>query len=440
MVPRAARGDKETPLIHTPQVSLGSTCTLRHSAPRCSAGGSTNNPPSRAGARWVHIASGMASRARFPPVVVHSHARSGSTLLIELLGRDPQIWITYEPLQDVRQLPPTAAPMAMGGCRSAETGASGDPLVAQCPWRDATLLVALLACDTLPLLTTWYTDFELGGRRGGFVPHYDPPIPGSEWANTSQFPEMAISRAAQYREQARACRERPGHAVKTVRMNGQLDALYKVSHAFGKKAPLVLHLVRKPFSVYASRKNLSKPFGLPTAAEIAPARRQRLREWAQSMCTATRHDVATGRAQAAGAYDLVTFAELVRRPRQLVERLYSRHFHRAVPRAVYAFISTHIRSNESAVESDAWEFKYGTSARSVERVEQRWREQLEPWEVREIEAVCGRGALTSSDRGGGGGGSEESSSPAEASRYGKVGVGGKPKAARPGKAQRRSGR
>ena len=366
----------------------------------------------------------MTSRARFPPIVVHSHARSGSTLLLELLGHDPQVWTAYEPLQDVRQLPPTG-PAVTEGCRSAETGAAGDPLMAKCPWRDATLLVALLACDTLPLLAAWYADFELGGRSGGFVPHYDPPVAGSEWASISLFPQMATSRAAQYREQVRACRERPGHAIKTVRMNGQLDALYKVSHAFGKKPPLVLHLVRKPFSVYASRKNLTNSFGLPTTAETTPAHRQRLlRDWAQSTCTATRRDIATGKAQAAGAYDLVTFAELVRRPRQLVERLYSRHFHRPVPRAVYSYISTHILPNESAVESDAWQFKYGTSARSIERVEQRWREQLEPWEVREIEAVCGRGALTS------GGGEEELSSGR---------MGGKPKAARPGKAQKRGG-
>ena len=95
----------------------------------------------------------MTSRARFPPIVVHSHARSGSTLLLELLGRDPQVWTAYEPLQDVRQLPPTA-PVVTDRCRSAETGAAGDPLMAKCPWRDATLLVALLACDTLPLLAT----------------------------------------------------------------------------------------------------------------------------------------------------------------------------------------------------------------------------------------------------------------------------------------------
>ena len=37
-------------------------------------------------------------------VVVHSHARSGSTLLFELLAQDPQVWGAYEPLQDVRQL------------------------------------------------------------------------------------------------------------------------------------------------------------------------------------------------------------------------------------------------------------------------------------------------------------------------------------------------
>ena len=369
-------------------------------------------------------------RARFPPVVVHSHARSGSTLLYELLGQDPQVWAAYEPLQDVRQVQPNAGVVA-DGCRSAETGATGDPLMARCPMRDATLLVSLLACDTLPLLAAWYADFELGGRRGGYVPHYAPPVVGSEWASTERFPNMAYSRAVQYREQVRACRERPGHVAKTVRMNGQLDALYKVSRALGKKAPLVLHLVRKPLSVYASRRNLSNPFGLPVAETAHQLRRRVLRDWAQSTCTATRRDVTTGRAQAAGAYELVTFAELVRRPRQLIERLYAQHFRRPVPRAVYAYIDRHIRPNDSAVESDAWQYKYGTSARSLERVEQRWKEQLEPWEVREIEAACGRGSSGGKDvpavttepaafhpLGGGGGG---------------VGLAGAFKAARPGK-------
>ena len=121
----------------------------------------------------------------------------------------------------------------------------------------------------------------------------------------------------------------------------------------------------------------------------------------------------------------------MRRPRQLIERLYAQHFRRPVPRAVYAYIDRHIRPNNSAVESDAWQYKYGTSARSLERVEQRWKEQLEPWEVREIEAACGRGSSGGKDVpavttepaafhpfGGGGGG---------------VGLAGAFKAARPGK-------
>ena len=106
---------------------------------------------------------------------------------------------------------------------------------------------------------------------------------------------------------------------------------------------------------------------------------------------ATRRDIAAGRRFGGSAYQLVTFAELVRRPRQLVERIYANHFHRAVPAAVYAYIQSHLQPNESAVESGEWQYKYGTSARNLDKVEQRWREQLEPWELQEIDAACGKG-------------------------------------------------
>mgnify|MGYP006142744793 FL=1 len=350
-------------------------------------------------------------RANFPPVVVHSHARSGSTLLYELLGQDPQVWTAYEPLQDVRQI--GRGTSTAERCRSAESG-GGDPLTAHCPMRDAALLLALLSCDTLPLLSAWYADFELDGRQGGFVPHFAPPGPGSVWASSTLFPNMASNRAAQYRAQARACRAQPGHVLKTVRMNGQLQALYSVSRALNRKPPVVLQLVRKPRSVYASRKNLSNPFGLPPAAlatcggggssvgngagssgGVSPSchevRRSQLRDWATSTCSATRRDIAAGRQFGGSAYQLVTFAELVRRPRQLVERIYANHFHRAVPAAVYAYIQSHLQPNESAVESGEWQYKYGTSARNLDKVEQRWREQLEPWELQEIDAACGKG-------------------------------------------------
>lgn len=339
-----------------------------------------------------------AVRANFPPVVVHSHARSGSTLLYELLGQDPQVWTAYEPLQDVRQIGRGVSTTAR--CRSADYG-GGDPLNARCPMRDAALLVALLSCDPLPLLTAWYADFELDGQQGGFVPHFAPPGPGSVWASTTLFPNMASTRAAQYRAQARACRARPGHLLKTVRMNGQLQTLYNISRALNRKLPVVLQLVRKPRSVYASRKNLSNPFGLPPAALVAcggrggspschEVRRSQLRDWAMSTCTATRRDIAAGRRFGGGAYQLVTFGELLRRPRQLVERIYANHFHRAVPAEVYAYIQSHLQPNESAVESGEWQFKYGTSARNLDKVEQRWREQLEPWELQEIDAACGK--------------------------------------------------
>ena len=187
--------------------------------------------------------------------------------------------------------------------------------------------------------------------------------------------------------QGQACRQRRGAIVKTIRMNGNLDTIFRAARTLATKPPLVLHLVREPVSVYASRKNLSNPFGIPPTVANG-----RLCSWAESTCTATRRDIAAGRAQGSrGSYELVTFSELLHRPRQLVKRIYTRHLNRTVPRAVHEYISSHIKhkGNDTAGQSQAWEFKYGTSSRNIERVQNRWREQLQPWEARQIELGCG---------------------------------------------------
>ena len=319
---------------------------------------------------------------RHAPILVHAHARSGSTLLLEMLSQDPELWAAYEPLQDIRQLPPKEyAPDVR--CRRSEIG-YGEPLASRCPLRDAMLLLALLMCDMLPMIALWYHNFEIDGHTGGYVPHSGTRW-GSAWSPAAQFPDIAISRTRQYLVQGQACRQRRGAIVKTVRMNGDLDAIFRVASTFATKPPLVLHLVREPLSVYASRKNLSKPFGIPSTVANGS-----LRSWAKRTCAATRHDIATGKAQATGSYELVTFSELLYRPRQLVKRIYTRHLNRAVPRAVHEYIRSHIKPERgyTGYESQAWQFKYGTSSRNIERVHNRWRDQLQQWEVHQIELGC----------------------------------------------------
>ena len=324
----------------------------------------------------------MLHGARHAPILVHAHARSGSTLLLEMLSQDPELWTAYEPLQDTRQLPPkTHTPDV--DCRRPEIG-YGEPLASRCPLRDAVLLLALLACDMLPIIALWHHNFELDGHAGGYVPHRGS-LWGSVWSPAAQFSDMAISRTRQYLVQGQACRQRRGAIAKTIRMNGNLDTIFRVARTFATKPPLVLHLVRKPLSVYASRKNLSNPFGIPPTVANGS-----LRSWAESTCTATRRDIAAGKAQATGSYELVTFSELLSRPRQLVKRIYTRHLNRTVPRAVREYISSHIKhkGNDAGVQSQVWQFKYGTSARNIEHVHNRWREQLQPWEASQIELGC----------------------------------------------------
>lgn len=325
---------------------------------------------------------------RYAPILVHAHARSGSTLLLEMLGQDPKLWAAYEPLHDVRKLPPLHPETRKRRfrCRSSEDG-EGDPLASSCPWRDATLLLAFLACDMLPMTSSWHQYFELDGHAGGYVPNRAAPW-GSEWSPGSSSPS---ERTRQYLAQGQACRQRSGTIAKTVRMNGDLDTIFRVARTLEAKPPLVLHLVRGPLSVYASRRNLSNPFGIPPTAFNGS-----LRSWSSGTCAATHRDVATGHAQAAGSYEMVTFLELLRRPRRLVNRIYARHLNRSVPRAVHEYISSHLKLGPLAGdESQSWEFKYGTSSRNIERVHNRWREQLKPWEVHQIQLGCrsGHGVL-----------------------------------------------
>lgn len=346
-------------------------------------------------------------RAR--PVLVWSHGRSGSTLLLDTLGSDPAFWPIYEPLQEVRQQPPphfNIPPEQISRCH--DTLGANNALVSVCPMRDATLVLSALECNFLPLLATWYGHLDLTHRKAAWMLH--GTVPGAGFTTTQYTPDLEVRRVAKLVEQERRCRAHTSTVAKVIRLNGELCAMHNISLALGKAPPLVLHLVRDPRAIYASRKRLSGAgahFGVPATwkkssrwGEMTHAQRAAIvGEWARSVCGATRRDAAIGLHQLGDTYELVEYSEFTRRPREVIERLYARHFERPVPAAVYEYIRQHVqRAGASASEGTAavppspnvssWQYMFSTAPRDVDRVEKQWRDELTSWEVRIIDAEC----------------------------------------------------
>lgn len=350
-------------------------------------------------------------------VLVWSHGRSGSTLLLDLLASDTQTWSSFEPLQEVRQRPHDAWAFHLDGSQSCRDrlqdenggngkGSGGISLSSSCPLRDASLLLSLLKCNNMPLLTTWFGELDLTGHRAAFLPERllgSDLGRGAAWMRTSYYGRLSNTRASAALSDARSCRERQRRVVKTIRLNGHLDAVYNVSQALGWEPPLVLHLVRDARAIYASRKRLASPFGLPTAGPggIASARTVRtdktVRSWARSLCGATQRDREVGQRLGAGAYEYIDYSHFVRRPLEVVQGLYRTHFRRPVPREVREYIAKHLPSSprrknnatSNVALASSWQFQYGTAARDVDAVDLRWRAELRPWERQAIEAGCG---------------------------------------------------
>jgi hypothetical protein len=346
-----------------------------------------------------------------PPLLVWSHGRSGSTLLLDFLASDPQLWSTFEPLQEVRQRPHDANVFHIDGtqsCRDRMDDAAGGgkvdagsvTLASSCPLRDACLLLSLLHCNHMPLLATWYGELDLTGQRAAFLPErlVGPNLGrGAAWLPTPYFGRLSDTRARAVIADERECREHPRRIAKTIRLNGHLDAIINVSRALGWTPPVILHLVRDPRAIYASRRRLSSPFGLPTARTTRTA----VRAWARGLCSATHRDALVGRQLGSAGYEQIDYSSFVRHPRELAERLYSKHFGRPVPSEVLEYVARHLpaaaRHNHtgdrgsalrSADSPHSWQFQYGTAARDVEAVDQRWKLELKSWERQTIEAAC----------------------------------------------------
>lgn len=275
-------------------------------------------------------------------------------------------------------------------------------LHSNCPNRDAALLLALLSCDALPLLSTWYQELDLAHGKGGYLP-IDPR--GARWTRTNSVADLSNKRAAGFMSLQSKCRARPMHVVKTIRMNGHLSAIINVSSATGLQAPIVLHLVREIKSVYLSRKEIIAPFGLPTRSSqrtLPNATNERtsvtsahdralLEKWAYAMCAATRHDIRVGLTRHGRFYETINFTNLVLYPHAVVNALYQRHFKRDVPAAVTDYINKH-RPGRLIMPSEekrrSWEYQFGTSARNLYSVQNAWKHKLKQWEIEAIEAGC----------------------------------------------------
>ena len=118
--------------------------------------------------------------------------------------------------------------------------------------------------------------------------------------------------------------------------------------------------------------------------------------WARGLCGATQRDSLAGRRLGAAIYEYIDYSSFVRRPVQVVEGLYRRHFNRAVPPEVRQYIAKHLpnRTARGGKSPSAlplsWQFQFGTDARDVEAVDQRWQLELKSWERQAIEVGCPR--------------------------------------------------
>lgn len=358
-------------------------------------------------------------------VLVWSHGRSGSTLLLDLLASDPQTWAAYEPLQEIRERPHDAWAFGLSGqqsCRDkneeAAKGNGGVSLASNCPLRDACVLLSLLRCDHMPLLATWFGELDLTGQQAAHLPErlMGPQLGrGSAWLPTQYFGRLIDTRAAGAVADERECHAQPARIVKTIRLNGHLDMVFNVSRALGWAPPIILHLVRDARAIYASRRRLPSPFGLPAAlataskhsskqAKIISAAAEKhsskqaktIQRWARGLCGATQRDSLAGRRLGAAIYEYIDYSSFVRRPVQVVEGLYRRHFNRAVPPEVRQYIAKHLpnRTARGGKPPSAlplsWQFQFGTDARDVEAVDQRWQLELKSWERQAIEVGCPR--------------------------------------------------
>jgi hypothetical protein len=358
---------------------------------------------------------GAGTPAAGPPLMIHSHGRSGSTLLLEIFGHDPNFWTSYEPLKAVRELPWQILYAEAGRCR--DPWQASPSLEPRCPLRDAMLLSSLLACDTMPLQAVWYQELEFSGMRGQWL----AKDKGAAWHRTYARPNLAQDAVDKALADQRACLAKPQRAIKTVRLNGRLDALYNVSQALGHPKPVVLHLIRDPRAVYASRKHV----GGPTRGSSAKQMRGRevafwvpnatmgvkgAKQWAASLCVATSRDKETG-ARHPEHYELLNFTEFVRAPEATIRGIYARHLKRPVPEPVLAFLRSRFppshaaapaaleKNNRapaageenSAAAAGAKEENYdrwGTGARNVDAVESQWKGKLEEWELQGIGMAC----------------------------------------------------
>ena len=343
----------------------------------------------------ANVAIAASSGSRLQPLLVWSHGRSGSTVFLDALGSDPALWPIYEPLQEVRERPPLHFHIQenqVGRCRDARKEA----LVSVCPLRDALLLHSALSCNLMPLLTAWYAELELAHGKAAFMPHGS--VHGSGFTTTKYTDRIHHSRSVDMLEKQKQCTSRFGTVAKVIRMNGMLDAVHNVTLTLGFPPPLIIHIIRDARAVYASRKRLL-PIREAASFQVSDSSRlhdeRQAREWAHKHCSATQRDVAFGQSQMQGSYFLVNYSTFARRPREIIERLYTRYLRRPVPQAVYAYLQEHLHvlhhmppPGAATATNQSWQYMFGTSARDANHVDRQWMSELAPWEARAIDEQC----------------------------------------------------
>ncbi|KAG5184902.1 P-loop containing nucleoside triphosphate hydrolase protein [Tribonema minus] len=202
-------------------------------------------------------------------VIITGHGRSGSTLTGSIF-RAPNWVFNYEPLK----LHDWPAGLSKRFDPETNTQCRPDPLQVyhkmRCPVADMMYLLDLAHCRT--------TDMPLQA-----VTLEVDDVPGDDVIRRLN----ATAPLRGTRDPACARRDLAGVAVKTIRINGHMDQLFALSEKLGLRVDLVIHLMRDPRAVLASRYSVG--WGMPENRSYDATL-----AWARDMCGRTMADSRAG--------------------------------------------------------------------------------------------------------------------------------------------------